>query len=282
MILRYLLLSTVLGTSAVIEHKVPEGLVPLHTVKGQQMMQEAGLINDLLISRHQNQSNFKYCGPASLADIINGLNVAYRIKYVIDEKSLSDIIKDNRDEIPVNVESVNEDDVVNYLNKKGWKYQTDLDRKGLTLAKIGNAAKLLGFKSKIMYALGPDAEANERVKRLAFHNTDINYIKTLDNFRNEAQRFISPLSNTYKEKEYRTHGVIINYDLRILGYDDSGHFSPLAAYHEDSDKFLILDVFPHYPSVWVETKDIWKAMSGSIDRDSNLPRGFVQVYETPN
>lgn len=40
-----------------------------------------------------------------------------------------------------------------------------------------------------------------------------------------------------------------------------------------------MDVWPKNPAVWVKTIDLWKAMTGSLDSDSNLPRGFLIIYE---
>ena len=72
--------------------------------------------------------------------------------------------------------------------------------------------------------------------------------------------------------------LIINYLRSAIGQEKYGHISPLAAYDEDSDRFLILDVSRYkYPPVWVETATLFAAMN-TPDRDNeNKSRGFVIV-----
>ena len=72
--------------------------------------------------------------------------------------------------------------------------------------------------------------------------------------------------------------VIVNYLRSAIGQEKYGHISPLAAYDEDSDRFLILDVSRYkYPPVWVETAALFAAMN-TPDRDNNnKSRGFVIV-----
>lgn len=76
-----------------------------------------------------------------------------------------------------------------------------------------------------------------------------------------------------------THGqyVIVNYDRQALGQVGHGHFSPVAAYHESTDRWLVLDVARYkYPPVWVTTAALWHAMRG-VDVGSHKSRGLVIV-----
>jgi hypothetical protein len=71
--------------------------------------------------------------------------------------------------------------------------------------------------------------------------------------------------------------VLVNYLRKSLGQQTGGHISPLGAYDQTSDQFLILDVARFkYPPVWVEAKRLWQAMD-SIDDASGKTRGFVLV-----
>lgn len=90
---------------------------------------------------------------------------------------------------------------------------------------------------------------------------------TLDEFRRVAA------------ENLRTKGdfVIVNYDRAEVGQKPSGHISPVAAYHEASDRFLVLDVASYkYPSVWVKAPALWKAMN-TLDGQSKRTRGYVLV-----
>lgn len=69
--------------------------------------------------------------------------------------------------------------------------------------------------------------------------------------------------------------VIVNYLRKAIGQETGGHISPLAAYNEQTDRFLILDVSRYkYPPVWVKAADLWKSMA-TVDSSSGKTRGFV-------
>ena len=71
--------------------------------------------------------------------------------------------------------------------------------------------------------------------------------------------------------------VLVNYARRSLGQPGGGHISPLGAYDEHSDSFLILDVNPNRaPWVWVDADDLIAAMR-TFDTVEN--RGYVLISE---
>jgi len=72
--------------------------------------------------------------------------------------------------------------------------------------------------------------------------------------------------------------VIANYLRDALGQERGGHFSPLAAYDADTDRFLILDVSRYkYPPIWVEADDLFAAMNTPDSDNDDRTRGFVLV-----
>ena len=72
--------------------------------------------------------------------------------------------------------------------------------------------------------------------------------------------------------------VLVNYLRSALGQQTGGHISPLAAYDEATDRFLILDVSRYkYPPVWVKTADLFAAMNTPDSDAGNLTRGYVVV-----
>jgi len=76
-----------------------------------------------------------------------------------------------------------------------------------------------------------------------------------------------------------SHGdfLIVNYLREALGQHSGGHFSPLAAYHPGTDRFLVLDVADvKYPPVWVTTDALYTAMA-TVDPHSGRSRGFLAV-----
>ena len=71
--------------------------------------------------------------------------------------------------------------------------------------------------------------------------------------------------------------VLVNYARRVLGQQGGGHISPLGAYDERSDSFLIMDVNPNRaPWVWVRSDDLIAAMR-TFDTLEN--RGYLLVSE---
>lgn len=71
--------------------------------------------------------------------------------------------------------------------------------------------------------------------------------------------------------------MVASYDRSVLGQTGSGHFSPLAAYHADSDQVLIMDVARFkYPPHWVKLETLQAALC-SVDTTTRMPRGFVEL-----
>lgn len=71
--------------------------------------------------------------------------------------------------------------------------------------------------------------------------------------------------------------VLANYYRQSLGQVGGGHWSALAAYDQQSDRVLILDVAKYkYPPAWVSLPVLQQALD-TIDTTSNKPRGLVIV-----
>jgi len=71
--------------------------------------------------------------------------------------------------------------------------------------------------------------------------------------------------------------VLANYYRANLGQVGGGHWSALAAYDEQSDSVLILDVAKYkYPPVWVGITTLRQAIA-TTDTTSNKSRGLVIV-----
>lgn len=71
--------------------------------------------------------------------------------------------------------------------------------------------------------------------------------------------------------------VLVNYLRKTIGQKTGGHISPVAAYNQETDRFLVLDVSRYkYPPVWVQAETLWQAMA-TTDSVSGKTRGFVLV-----
>ncbi len=120
-----------------------------------------------------------------------------------------------------------------------------VSRQGMTLQELGGLLK--------SYPL--DVEV--------YHGGEV----SLEEFR---QRIVN---NLQQENNF----VLVNYLRSSIGQQRGGHISPIAAYHEDSDRFLILDVSRYkYPPVWVKAEELWNA-TNTVDSTSEKTRGFVLI-----
>jgi hypothetical protein len=120
-----------------------------------------------------------------------------------------------------------------------------VSRMGMTLEQIGQLLASYGVKVKV------------------YHAADTN----LEDFRKLVSQNLKQPANF----------VLINYLRKEIGQEKGGHISPIAAYNEKTDRFLIMDVARYkYPPIWVKTADLWKAMA-TVDSVSGKTRGFVFV-----
>jgi hypothetical protein len=101
------------------------------------------------------------------------------------------------------------------------------------------------------------------VKAQVYHGDNV----SLDEFRKLA------IANLQEPNNF----ILVNYLRKAINQESGGHISPLAAYNEQTDRFLILDVSRYkYPPVWVKAEELWQAMK-TIDSASGKTRGFVLI-----
>lgn len=75
--------------------------------------------------------------------------------------------------------------------------------------------------------------------------------------------------------------VIINFHRDPLNQKGGSHFSPLAAYHQPDDRFLVMDVARfRYPPFWVTAEQLFAAMN-TVDSVSGQTRGYLVVQAGP-
>lgn len=93
-----------------------------------------------------------------------------------------------------------------------------------------------------------------------------------------AARLRDAVKNALSRK--REKKIIANYHGRTLGSKTGGHFSPIAAYDEQTDSVLILDTAAHKnPPFWIPIRDLYYAMQKTDDSDGRS-RGHLIVEKT--
>jgi hypothetical protein len=81
--------------------------------------------------------------------------------------------------------------------------------------------------------------------------------------------------NTLRDQP--TARIACNYHMSTAGQEPyGGHFSPVIAYHESSDSFLIMDVWPDTQPFWICWELLWKACAHP-DTSTGLQRGFSVI-----
>jgi hypothetical protein len=93
---------------------------------------------------------------------------------------------------------------------------------------------------------------------------------SVDAFRTEAASYLGRPG----------HFVLVNYFRNALGQQKGGHFSPLAAYDRETDRFMILDVARYkYPPVWVKSEELFVAMNTKDSDNQDKSRGYILISQ---
>ncbi len=95
---------------------------------------------------------------------------------------------------------------------------------------------------------------------------DENNAQKIEKFRQDLKKFLA-------EDKYF---IAVNFDGHVLGTKTGGHISPVAAYDEESDSVLVLDVALHKGTVWyfAPVVKLYEAMNS---KDGAKYRGYLVV-----
>lgn len=122
----------------------------------------------------------------------------------------------------------------------------EINMHGMTLEQLGESIQAQGVKAGITY--GSDITEKD------FRKTLIAAIRSDDQY------------------------IIVNFHRKYLNEVGEGHFSPLAAYDEKTDRFLLLDVARYkYSVVWVKTEDLYKAIRLNTKGKVEKIRGYLII-----
>jgi glutathione gamma-glutamylcysteinyltransferase len=108
---------------------------------------------------------------------------------------------------------------------------------------------------------------------------------SIDDFRSDVKKTLCATSDnttaaSFSDTTDPTSFLVVSFSRAALGQTGDGHFSPVAAYHEETDSVLVLDVARFkYPPYWVSLHDIYHAMV-PLDPATNDSRGWF-VMESP-
>ena len=202
-----------------------------------------------------SQDNKIFCGPASSATVLNALRLRKKEGLPQDELSIAN---DERAWLP--------DD----FNPFYGKYTPNNVLNDQTKSRIEVLGKPIEIDGELKADFG--LQLSQLAQVLRAHGLDVTVRVVDPNADTETiKREIA--ANLVTEDDY----VLVNYARKSLGQKGGGHISPLGAYDETSDSFLIMDVNPNRaPWVWVESGDLIAAMR-TFDTVEN--RGYLLVSE---
>ena len=202
-----------------------------------------------------SQDNKIFCGPASSATVLNALRLRKREGLPQDELSIT---SDERAWLP------------EAFNPFFGKYTPNNVLNDRTKSRVEVLGKPIEIEGELKADYG--LQLSQLAQVLRAHGLDVSVRIVDPNADSETiRREIA--ANLATGDDY----VLVNYARKSLGQKGGGHISPLGAYDEASDSFLIMDVNPNRaPWVWVESEDLIAAMR-TFDTVEN--RGYLLVSE---
>ena len=205
-----------------------------------------------LANQFEAEYNGAFCGPTSAAIVLN----AVRGRSPDLPRDKSRLRADDMKYLPAGVDPglprFTQDNVLD----KGPKTRAQVFGEPVTVG--GKQVKDFGFQLRQLDAL---LKANSLNTRLVI----VDDSKPVDDVRADLVR------NLKRRGDY----VIVNYQRKAVGQQGPPHISPLGAYDDQSDSFLVLDVNPASASwVWMPTATLIKGMR-TFDTVEN--RGYILV-----
>ncbi len=202
-----------------------------------------------------SQDNRIYCGPASSAIVLNALRLGKREGLPQDRRAIA---AENLAWLP--------DGFDPFLGK----YTPN----NVLIAGTKTVAEVLGKPIEIEGELKKDfgLQLRQLAQLLRAHGLSVT-TRVVDDGAAAAAMIGELVRNLATRDDY----VLVNYSRKALGQTGGGHISPLAAYDQGSDSFLVMDVNPNRaPWVWVGASDLIAAMR-TFDTVEN--RGYLLISD---
>lgn len=187
-----------------------------------------------LTEQFVNQSDPAYCGVTTLLMTLNAMNVDPNIRW-----------------------------------KGGWRYYADEDILLSRCCLNAERIRRVGITMEQFMILGTCHGMRITMKRPAVGNTPQSAPKYfLEDFRADIRRILDSRVNDQNSV------LVTSFSRSALQQTGDGHFSPIAAYHEESDQVLVLDVARFkYAPYWVGVEELFRSME-PLDPHTDMPRGW--------
>jgi hypothetical protein len=241
----------------------PQGetvLIRWDTEEGQTRLARSSYKNDFfqLADNFQPQANPLYCGIASTVIVLNAMRL-------------------NRNEVP----SQRSLEVVvpsamggGRLQYREYSQMTLLDErtepvKARVVIELKNAGDEAGKIQPGLTLAQLKGILEAYHARVVLHYVDTDSEDAIRGFRKDLKAVLTDSERF----------LVVNFKGKALGTSTDGHISPVAAYDEQSDSVLVLDVAGHRnPWYWAPAADLYGAMH---TLDGEHYRGYLVIEDAP-
>ncbi len=208
------------------------------------------------LSNHfESQDNAIVCGLASSTIVLNALRLGGKAELPVDKSSIA---LTERDYLPEDFDPFFKKYTQTSVLTPSAKKRIEIFGKPVTI----NGKETADFGMQLRQ-LQQALESNGLHVKLnvVTDKADVKKIKA------------ELIQNLKTKNDY----VLVNYARKALGQTGGGHISPLGAYDQKSDSFLVMDVNPNKaPWVWVKASDLIAAMK-TFDTIEN--RGYLLISD---
>lgn len=234
-------------------------LVSFESPEGMQRLERSQAKADFfpLANHFESQQNKIFCGVASSVIVLNTLRLRNPDFNIPEDNSL--LSKEERRYLPPKLDPV----------FHRYTQRTLLEHENIK-SEMEVLGKPVQMKGKAIADYG--LQLSQLAAILKSYGLDVTK-RVADNNLKDATIREELIENLQTPGDY----VLVNYSRKALGQNGQGHISPLAAYDQQSDSFLIMDVDPNVADwAWVPASDLIAAMR-TFDTTEN--RGYVLVKE---
>ncbi len=234
-------------------------LVPFSSPESQQRFARSKHIVDFfrLANQFESQRNLGYCGPTSATIVLNALRLGNpKAPRPRDETTFP---AEYISRLPPGLDPV-------------FKRYTQTTFFDAHMEKVKTRDQFFGSPRNPGAKPSPGIELRELHRVLLNHGLKSDLRIADDSMTDEQMR-----QDLTRNLQTADDFVIINYSRTETGQGRFGHMSPLSAYDQASDSFLVMDVNPNQAGwVWMPASLLFRAMR---TRDVAENRGYLLVSE---
>lgn len=266
--------STSLPSDTIYMRTLPDTLTNLRSDNGRQMFKESILSGYArpffgLTGHYCTQSEPTFCGLTSLAMVLNALEVDPGIRWkgcwrwFSDENVLSSSAISSS-----NIPSIED------VRNRGLEFDefgAIARHHSLSLIERKAEQRYCDYSSFLSIAKHVCQDRTDDASDLKYHTENEPFLGQVEDNVDADIDYLAQIVDCF-DGSFRDSYMVVNFSRAGLGQTGIGHYSPIGAYHEQSDSVLILDVARFkYPAFWVRTSLLWDSMLANGARPS---RGY--------